>query len=110
MARDQIFISYSHKDNAWLERLQTMLAPLQPQEILMIWADTNIRPGQLWKEEIERALARAKVAVLLVSPAFLASGWIHTEELPQPVETARREGLTSLRIPWRRLRWEGLHA
>ena len=29
MARDQVFISYSRKDKDWLERLQTMLKPLQ---------------------------------------------------------------------------------
>ena len=73
MSRDQVFISYSQQDSHWLERLQTVLKPLQRQGMLDVWADTRIQPGQVRKEKIQQALARAKVAVLLVSPDFLES-------------------------------------
>jgi len=43
--RENIFISYSHKDKKWIEKLQTMLTPLVRKGIIKTWADTQIEPG-----------------------------------------------------------------
>ena len=104
--RRELFISYSHHDQGWLERLRIHLKPLENRYGLERWDDSRLQAGDLWRLEIEKALSRARVALLLVSPEFLASDFIHGIELPSLFRSAKQEGL---RILWVHLRpsfWE----
>ena len=95
--RKCIFISYSHRDEAYLTELQLMLKPLLTEwDKLELWADTQIKPGSKWREEIQRGLDSAKVAVLLVSADFLASDFVTTDELPVLFKAANNRELQIL--------------
>jgi formylglycine-generating enzyme required for sulfatase activity len=96
--RSSAFVSYSHKDSKWLDKLNVMLTPFT-RDGMAVWSDQKIKPGDLYAEEIRKALENAKVAILLVSPDFLASQYIHDNELPPLLGEAERGGLTILWIP-----------
>src|SRR3954462_14506935 len=96
--RTKIFISYSHADKDWLERLKRHLKPLVRERNLDCWDDTHIRPGDDWKQEIQNALDTAQVAVLLISADFFASDFIAEPELPPLLDAAKAKGVRILPV------------
>lgn len=91
-----LFISYAHEDEQWLRRIVQHLQPLVTAGTITIWTDKNIKAGQFWHEELNQALGRARVALLLVSPAYLGSTFVAEDELPALIRAAedRRTRLT----------------
>jgi hypothetical protein len=80
------FVSYAHSDSADAKRLTGVLDPLfrtSAKYQFSNWSDHGILPGEFWREEIEEALKKAQFGLLLLSPQFLASSFIKTNELPE---------------------------
>ena len=105
-----VFISYSHKDEAWKDRLQTHLDVLGMEGILDVWEDRRIAGGDDWHGEIKQAIQEADVAVLLISADFLTSEFIRFEEVGPFLARRHRDGLRVFPIlirpcPWRKVDW-----
>jgi CheY-like chemotaxis protein len=87
----RVFISYSHKDSGHLEMGLRHLSSLEAVGI-DVWADTKLKPGIDWRQEIYRCIDSARFAVLLVSADFQCSKFITEFELPRLLRKARKNG------------------
>ena len=105
MPAPSVFISYSHKDEDWKARLVTQLSILQTDGILDIWDDHRIEAGDDWYHEIQGAINAASIAILMISPDFLTSKFITTEEVPRLLERNAKEGLRIIPIILRPCAW-----
>ncbi len=110
MRKASVFISYSHRDLEWKGRLAKHLRVLERQGLLETWDDGCIGPGEDWREAIESALRRTKLAVLLVSANFLTSEFISDTEVPEILNRQVKEGLCVYPVllqpcAWRKVPW-----
>ena len=91
-ARKQAFISYSHADKEYVDRLRLHLKPLEDKYDFEIWNDDKIKVGDKWKEEIRENLEKSTVVVLVISADFLASDFVMKYEYPEALKMAQAQG------------------
>ena len=91
--KHSIFISYSHKDVEWLEEVKVHIKPLERFYGIEEWDDQKLRTSDKWREKISNALNDATIAVLLISPYFVASDFIVNNELQPLLENAEKKGV-----------------
>lgn len=82
----KVFLSYSHSDRQWADRLLIHLRAIADK--VEVWSDSAITVGESWHREIAKAISTADVAILLVSADYLASEFIASEELPRLLESS----------------------
>lgn len=90
--KNNVVVSYCDADRTWAERIKNCLVPLERQGLLTVWDESKIIPGTAWKEEMARAISGARVAVVVLSPDYLASDFVHDEEMPLLLATAAKHG------------------
>jgi tetratricopeptide (TPR) repeat protein len=106
MSIPSVFISYSHKDEIWKDRLRPHLRMLEQTGRLTIWDDRHIDAGATWYEEIKKAMQDAEVAVCLISADYLSSDFCIKEEIPYFLERRQKDGMLLLPILIRQCLWE----
>ncbi|HEX8161957.1 MAG TPA: toll/interleukin-1 receptor domain-containing protein [Pyrinomonadaceae bacterium] len=104
--KSTIFISYSHIDEAWKNRLRPHLKLLENAGLdVVVWDDRSIDGGAQWYNEIKAAMDRAVAAICLISADYLASDFCHKEEIPYLLERRKRDGMVLLPILVRPCLW-----
>lgn len=93
----ELFYSYSHKDKQLCDLLETHLKALQRSGLIRSWYDRKINPGTEWSEQIQQAMERAGIILLLVSPDFMESDYCYEIELPFAMK--RHESGDAIVIP-----------
>jgi hypothetical protein len=108
MSSPTVFISYSHQDETWKDQLVRQLEVLELEGAFEVWDDRKIAAGDGWRAEIETAMARARVAVLLVSADFLTSDFIRGTEVPSLLQRRTKDGLRIIPLIVRPSAWQGV--
>ena len=108
--RERVFISYSHKDSEWLQRVREQLAVLERAGLIEVFADTGINAGEDWLARLHSEMLSAKVGLLLVSASFLSSAFISEEEVPRLFDKHAQSGMTIYPLlirpcPWSKVEW-----
>lgn len=102
-----VFFSYSHKDEALRDELETHLKLLQRQGIISGWHDRKIQPGVDWAREIDQQLENARLILLLVSADFLASDYCWSKETIRAIERHKAGDATVIPVILRSCDWKG---
>ena len=105
MALD-VFISYSHKDRALRDELETHLSNLHRQGHISAWYDGDIVPGADWKTAILTHLNKAHLILLLISADFMASDFCYSIEMQQAIARHQANQARVIPIILRPTDWE----
>ncbi|HEX2211220.1 MAG TPA: TIR domain-containing protein [Longimicrobium sp.] len=106
MAEPTVFISYSHKDERWKDKLLPHFKQLEKLGALRVWDDRQIRVGDNWYGRIQQVLNETRFAVCLISADFLSSDFCMDEEIPFLLQKRRRGGLEILPVLVRKCLWD----
>ncbi len=93
------FVSYSHLDREWLDVLKVHLKPYTRHHDIVAWHDEKIEIGDNWLDTLLAAVDSSKLAILLVTPNFLASDFIMDTELQRLHARALKKELQLAWIP-----------
>lgn len=92
-----VFYSYSHKDEAHREALETHLTMLRRDGLIKEWSDRKIVPGEEIDHQVDANLKKADLILLLVSPDFLASDYCWDKEMKYALD--RHESGSAYVVP-----------
>ncbi|ETR71588.1 MAG: WD repeat-containing protein [Candidatus Magnetoglobus multicellularis str. Araruama] len=102
-----IFISYSHEDKKWKDRIKPHLVILEKLGCnIIVWDDRKINSGEKWYSELHEAMEQAIVSICLISANYLSSDFCIKEEIPFLLEKQEKQGMTIIPLLIRPCLWK----
>jgi hypothetical protein len=86
----EVFVSYASEDEAMMQGLLKHLSGLEAEGLITALHNRSITPGAEWEKEGAENLRKSRIILLLVSPDFMASKFIHEKVLSAALERHRR--------------------
>jgi TIR domain len=102
-----IFFSYAHEDEEFLNKIQKHLIPLYREGLIeLLWHDRNIGAGTEWEKQIDTFLNKADIILLLVSPDFMASDYCYSKEMKRAIERHDHQQACVIPVILRHSQWK----
>ncbi|MBF0428255.1 MAG: AAA family ATPase [Magnetococcales bacterium] len=86
----KILVAYARGDEVYQQELLGSLSVLKTQEEGALWEERLLDVGGNWRARIQDTLEISSSICLMVSPAFLASGFLQSFEWKRCLERVRR--------------------
>ena len=102
----QVFISYSHQDEALKGELVKHLSPLKRLNLIEDWHDRKISAGDQWDTAIADALKSADIVLLLVSIDFINSRYCYDVEMQSALDRERLGEVVVIPVIARNCMWK----
>lgn len=105
-----VFVSYSRRDRDYVREdsdksVLDYVAALG-REGFVFWHDGELYASEIWDDRLKQEMARADIALILVSQPFLNSKYITQTELPTLLAARKKAGLSILPLMVSASDWE----
>ncbi|MDQ1142427.1 toll/interleukin-1 receptor domain-containing protein [Pedobacter agri] len=92
------FISYSHKDVGYLDKLTVHLAQIKREGLITEWTDQEITAGSSLDDSISTALSSSQLFISIVSPDYIASHYCYEKEFTTALKLQEEGRITVIPI------------
>lgn len=101
-----VFISYSHKDEAHVDELKKHLVTLRQRDIVADWYDRELISGDSLDEELRSKLTNSDLVLFIISVDFLASWYCYEVELKETLKRVEHGEVRVIPIITRHCKWK----
>src|SRR6185312_3125228 len=102
----EVFCCYAREDQALLEDLRKHLMPLQRQDQIKSWSDTDLNAGAEWEKELHRHLESADIILLLISADFMSSDYCYSTEMGRAMTRHQQGSARVIPVILRSIHWQ----